>query len=259
MKIPNSQRHNSYRAAIGNALRMKNEGMDLRSAFAHSIPAGMADSDDEDESGDGETEDTEDEDDSDEGEDGDGDASGSTEQDDVKDPEKKRLSDEAAKWRKKFRDEQKRRRDAEKQGKKDDDTDGAEELETLRQQNAELLQRLRDSEVKSTFSDAAADLGVDPKKMKAARLLLKEHEEDFIEDGVVDADELRSALEEVVRENPYLKAEAKKDEDDDDDEDDSDKAKGQKQPSGRQTNGKKKQSGGLDRETLAQKFPALRR
>lgn len=227
---------------------------DLRSAFA-TLPAAGAPNDDD--GGDGEDDSDEEEDDDggdtdDDGEDEqDDDTSGGDDKKPVEDPEKQRLSREAAKWRKKYREAQKALNG---KNKDDDDKEGNAE------QVAEALARANAAETRAALAELGSDLGITGEKNRKFVLReLKEYEADFIIDGTVDADELKAAIEQIVEDFPQVVVKATTEKEKDDDDGDDDGKQNGKRASGRQTNGKKKGDTGLDRETLAKKFPALRR
>lgn len=225
---------------------------DLRSAFA-TLPAAGAPNDDDGGDGDEDDSDEDDDDDGDDTDDGDGDeqdddTSGGDDKKPVEDPEKQRLSREAAKWRKKYREAQKALKGKETEDGEDSDT-----------KVAEALARANAAETRAALAELGSDLGITGEKNRKFVLReLKEYEADFIIDGTVDADELKAAIEQIVEDFPQVVVKATADKKDDDDSEDDSKQNG-KRASGRQTNGKKKGDTGLDRETLAKKFPALRR
>lgn len=195
------------------------------------------------------------------GDDGDGDGSGSAGKDktgkDIKDPEKKRLSDEAAAARVAKREAEAKVNELAARLKEFEDKDKG-EVELLQAKSKEqetiistLQGTVQQQAIRLAFfeSGAAAQFR-DPSV--ALRLLkddLKDIEVD--EDGSADADAIKSAAEALLATSPYLKVGGDGDDGDDDDE--------PSNPSGRKTNGKKKSKDELSKEALAKKFPALRR
>lgn len=221
---------------------------DLRSAFlTHPfyIAGDPADDTDDDEE---EEEEEEEESGKDSGASGTG--SGSADDKEVKDPEKKRLSEEAAKYRRLRREERQAREAAEAKLREHEDKDKDESTKLKGQ--LETVTKERD-ELKATVGTFARELAVS----RAARqhgvtdtdllefFLSKEKVEYLDEDGEIA--DISDVVADLVKKKPQLVSSgSSKDEEED-------------QPSGRQFNGKKDKSKSLDMETLAKKFPALRR
>lgn len=222
--------------------------VDLRSAFHVTIPsAGMPDGDDGDDGDDGG--DGGGDDDGDDGSGGDDDPK--SKPDDIKDPDKKRLSDEAAANRVKAKEAQAALDAALKRIKEFEDKDKG-ELEKAQGDLQEATAKLEKANAAleknavelAFFRSGAASLFVDA---DAALQLLDLSEIKPDEDGVVDKKAVREAADALLKEKAWLAA---KGDDDDDGKDDLPN-------SGKPTT--KKKSGELDVEALAKKFPALRR
>lgn len=221
---------------------------DLRSAFTDIFNVSGA-PDDEENKGEGEGGDGDDD-----GGDGNEDDAGEDSGDGtkIKDPEKKKLSDEAAKYRVRAKELADELAEKTKRLKEVDDKDKS-ELEKAQRDAKEALERAEkaearalEREVKLAFYDSgAASLFRNP--ATALKLLdlgdLKPDDE-----GVVDNKEVRKRADELLKAEPYL---GKGDSDEDDDEP-------VKQASGRPTNGKSGKKDQLNKEVLAAKFPALR-
>lgn len=225
---------------------------DLRSAFAPVLNvSGMPEGDDEEE----EDDETDKGGTGDGGDDGEGDGSGGDDADkDVKDPDKKRLSDEAAKHRNNAKAEKKRADELAAKLQAIEDKDKP-EIERLTKENKDLASKVSDLEsrnqqlaIENEFVLKHANRFDDP---DVARLVLEKKygKEDGInvdEDGEVTG--MKEAVEALLKEKPkWAKGSG----------DDGGSGSGNDQPSGRQTNGKAKKDG-LNTEALAKKFPALR-
>ena len=220
---------------------------DLRSAFAYLVPAGMPDGD-EDEDGD--------EDDTDEGDDDAGSAGESSGSEDVKDPEKKRLSDEAAKYRKE-RNQIRKELDEQKAWRKEQEDKDKSEVEKLTGDVKTL------TEERDTWKETAEQLAIQNHVNKVARkfnvsdvdylehLLVRNKALELNED--LDIEGLEDKVKELVKEKPTLVASSEDDEDEEEDRDSTATS------SGRSVNGKKKTGKEADREALYKKYPALRR
>lgn len=208
------------------------------------MPAGADDEPDEtDETGDGASGSGANDDDTDAG------ASGSDTGKDIKDPEKKRLSDEAAARRREARQAQKERDDLAAKLRKYEDADKS-EVEKLGRDLKEASERadraeaaLREKALRLSFYDSgAADLFGKPSH--ALKLLdLSTLEAD--EDGEYDLKAIKKAAEDFLKENPLYARENTSGADDD-------------QPSsGRPMNGQKKTGKEASIDALKKKFPAL--
>lgn len=182
-------------------------------------------------------------------------SSGTEQESNVGDPDKKRLSDEAAKYRVQAREERKLREQLEAKVKEFEDGDKT-ETEKLRSELESLTKdasSLRSSNVQLTMQNAVLRSAskfnfknVDDAMKLAINGSDIQGDEDDLEDLVKDA------LEKLAKDKPYLLASET-----DDNEPNSDSSKNE--PSGRETNGKKKKKDGLDEEALYKKFPALQR
>ena len=170
---------------------------------------------------------------------------------DVKDPEKQRLSQEAANWRTKLRDAEKLLEEQGKKLREIEDKDKSElekaqrDLKEATEELGKLRKERKDFAVKMAFFESGAAALV-----KNAAMVLKNLDLDGIEpddDGQVDSKKIKSMTEAFLKEHPYMAA----------DEEHSAGAGGD-QPSGRPNNGKKSKDQ-VDYEALAKKFPALRR
>jgi hypothetical protein len=221
---------------------------DLRSAF-HLVPVGRPDGD----------EDEDDELDSgsgaeaggDEGEDvtsGDGSQPG----DDIKDPEKKRLHDEAAKHRMAARTAVLERDELAKKLKEYEDKDKSElekaqrDLKDEQAARQALEAQVQTLSVKLAFFESGAAAQFRNSETALRLLDLKDLKPN--EEGEVDSKEIKARAEALGKEQPYLLK----------DEDDSGLGEGDGQASGRSTQGTRSSKKDLDRAKLAEKYPALR-
>jgi hypothetical protein len=171
---------------------------------------------------------------------------------DIKDPEKKRLSDEAAAARVRAKQAEKEREDLAARLKEYEDKDKSDQERAERDRD-EFKSKYEASQ--ATITDQAVRLGFYESGMAArfknpvaARRLLDLDDVD-VSDGVADVKVIKERAEALLASDPYLAADG----DDDGDE----QTNGQ--PSGRPLNTKKSKREGLDEETLRAKFPALRR
>jgi len=222
---------------------------DLRFAFASAVPwAGRPDGDD-DGSGTGTGEGTDsDNDDDASGAEGEGSEETGGE---IKDPDKKRLSDEAAAHRNRAKAEKERADKLAAELKTLQDKDKS-ELEKAQRDLAELKPKLdaanatiKAQAVRLAFFESGA-----AKQFKSTTLVLKNLDLDGIEvddEGNVDTKIIKAKADAFLKEHPYLAA----------DEEHSGGAGGET-ASGRPNNGKKSKDQ-VDYEALAKKFPALRR
>lgn len=185
-------------------------------------------------------------------------ANGANNDSKVKDPEKKRLSDEAAAARVKARDTQKTLDETLARLKEFEDKDKTETdlLKAAKEELETKVSSLSDTVQKQAvrlafFESGAAALFRNP--ATALRLIdLKDIEID--DEGEADAKAIKEAADALLKAEPYLAAGGEDGEDDDDGSDANNGA-----PSGRQTNGKRKSKDDLNQEALAKKYPALRR
>jgi len=228
---------------------------DLRAAFGLALPwaarqeeSGGSGSGEGNDSGSGEGE----------GGSGDADGTGAGSSDDgagsdVKDPEKQRLSQEAAQWRTKLREQEALAKDLADKLRQFEDKDKS-ELEKAQRDATEYKQRAEKAEAKLSefavkmafFESGAAAL------FRNAATGLRLIDLDGIapdDEGKVDSKAIKAKAEALLKEQPYLAADG-----------DSSSGTGESegQPSGRPNNGKKSKDQ-VDYEALAKKFPALRR
>ncbi len=223
---------------------------DLRFAFASTVPwAGRPEGDGDGGSGagTGEAGDNDDNDDgSAEGETGSEETGG-----EIKDPDKKRLSDEAAAHRNRAKAEKERADKLAAELKALTDKDKS-ELEKAQRDLAELKPKLDAAQdtikaqaVKLAFFESGAAA-----QFKSTTLVLKNLDLNGIEvddEGQVDAKVIKQKADAFLKEHPYLAADAEHS-----------GGAGGDQASGRPNNGKKSKDQ-VDYEALAKKFPALRR
>lgn len=227
---------------------------DLRSAwddlrFSTALAPGE-DGDEGNDDGDGENDDDNGEDDANSGGDGEGDTK------DIKDPDKKRLSDEAARYRRELRDAQTKLSEetAKIQEIEDKDKGANEVLERkLTEATASLTKAqdtLKSQAIRLAFfeSGAAAQFRNSSTALRLLRDDLTDIEVD--EDGQADTKAIKEAADALLKAEPYL---GRGEDDGDGSDDDSG------EPSGRPTNGKRKSKDDLNAEALAKKYPALRR
>jgi hypothetical protein len=234
-------------------LLRSHQSFDLRSAFDDAIARSYHPADDGDKSGDtgsgsGDTGDLS-------GSSGSGDSgssgtstdSGST-GDDIKDPEKKKLHEEAAQWRVKHKEAETELVKLQQQLRAFEDKDKG-ELEKATRDRDEYKAAL--DKANAVIREQAINLAVleDPlskqfKNISTARRLLN-LDDVKVEDGKADADSIHKKIEALQKAEPYLTH----------DSGDSGSGAGN-QSSGRPANGGKSDSG--NRAALEQKFPALR-
>lgn len=252
-------------AAITNETEDIVDPYDLRSAWLETLlPVGRPDDDDEGDEGADDDAD-QDEDDDDGAGDGadDDDESGDDDGDKdkgLKPSERKRLSDEAKKYRRQ-RNDARSERDALRQEiaalKESGEVDGDGLTPAAKSIIEGLQTELLAERIKNEVSTEAAALGFDTKKTKAIQRLLDMDEVEVDEDGIHG---VRDALEALAEEYPewLVKNQGKgSDEDDEDDEDDGE-TKSKSKRSGRSATKKKKgKSSGLDEAALKKRFPAL--
>lgn len=205
---------------------------------------GGDDEDEDDNSDDGSNEDGEDQ----------GGSSGTGDdgkKDPVRDPKRRDASREAAKYRTRARDAEKRLAETEARLREIDDKDKS-ELEVAKRDLAELSARAEKAEARvaelekrdAFFSSGAAALFVDP-SVAIGLLDLKDIEPD--DDGVFDLKTVRDRAEALLKVKPYLRATSGNDKDDD----------SSKEPSGRPANGPRGKNKNAPSDTLVKKFPAL--
>ena len=171
---------------------------------------------------------------------------------DVKDPDKQRLSQEAAEWRRKLREQEATNQQLATKLREFEDKDKSDLEKAQRdaveyKQKAEQLEkRLNDIVVKMAFFESGAAA-----QFKNAALALRSLDLDGIsvgEDGAVDSKAIKAKADALLKEHPYLAADG----------DSGSAGDSSGEPSGRPNNGKK-DSSKVDYEALAKKFPALRR
>lgn len=222
---------------------------DLRGAFAKLAAYAPEDDDDdkEDEGGDGSSGTGADDDES-----GKDSSESKTGKDAIKDPEKKKLSDEAAKYRRELRDTKARAEAAEKRAKEFEDKDKS-ELELAQSGLKEMTERAEKAEAKlaeqaldlAFFRSGASALLNRPDQ--AAKLMdLKSLTPD--EEGEYDSKEIMKTVEDWLKANPHFTAST----DSGDDDDDADKPNSGRPSTERARNGKK-----ANDQKLVDKFPAL--
>lgn len=226
--------------------------MDLRSAFNVTIPwAGMPEGDKDDNDDDNNDDDNDD----DGGDEDDTDASGKGAEkpgDSIKDPEKKRLHDEAARYRNERNQLKKERDELAKFKRENEDKDKSElqkaqrDLQEVTNERDELVSELSSAKLDlAFFKSGVAGQFRDP--ADALKFLdLKDIKVD--DDGNVPEKDIKVAAEALLKQKPYLSRT-----DDDDSGDDGDEGK----PSGRPNNGRKRSKDEANREALEKKFPAL--
>lgn len=228
---------------------------DLRLLFPTLESLRMAAPDEDDKGGKGEAdEDEEVEDDSGSGGTGAGEAD---KKDDVGDLDKKRLSDEAAKWRRLRREERLEKeklaaRLLEIEGKDKSDAEKLKgQLDTITTERDTLKETVDEQSRELAISRACRGKNVADEDM-VGYFLDKDDVEYLDEDGEVA--DIGDAVEALLKKRPALVATGG-DEDEDENEEEA-----KRQPSGRRTDGKQPKGGnGLDFATLAKKFPALNR
>lgn len=221
---------------------------DLRSAFEAALtPAGMPDDDDAGNGDEGE---------GDEGDDdgSSGDGSGSSGDGDdgkgVKDPDKKRLSEEAAKHRIAAKTAQKELDKANVRLKELEDKDKSEvdklksDLEAATKKLEQQLELNKKAAIKLAFYDCgAADLFRNP---ATALKLLDTDDIEIDDDGEVDSKEIKKRADALIKEEKYLAKNAE-----------GEGAGDGNPPSGGTNNGRKGGKADLEKEALKKKFPAL--
>lgn len=224
--------------------------MDLRSAFtlSHSY-SGRPEADDKND------DDNEDDNDGDEEDNEDDDTGGtddSSPDKDIKDPDKKRLSDEAAKYRNQAKQAAKERDKFAAELKKHEDGKKSEnerlegDLKAANEKVSKLEGQLKTNSVELAFFKSGAAAG-----FKSASTALRLLDLDGIEpdeDGEVDVEEIKKRADALGKKEAYLLKDG----------DEEDLGEDEGQPSGRSTNGKKKSKDDLTAAKLAQKYPALR-
>ena len=207
---------------------------------------------------DGDEDDTDDNDDAD-ADDGEEDGgTGGTGGDDGKasdDPDKKRLSDEAAKWRR-LRKEERLEKEAlalkvaELEGKDKTDAEKlAADLVKATERADKAEERAQAHGRKVAIADGSAGKGIDDLKY-LGYLLDEDDTEYFDEDG--DVADLSDAIDALVKKYPKLVSATGSDNSNDDDE-------SKTTATGKRSDGKGKGKNGIDNAALAAKFPALNR
>lgn len=187
------------------------------------------------------------------GDDGSGDGTGGADTDDqsIKNPELKKLHDEAARHRNEAKAERAERLKVEAKLKEYEDKDKT-ELEKLQSENTELKERLAlaESELATVRLDNAFVLS-------GAASLFKDSSDGWIilqrkntfepdEDGQFDGAAIKKAAEALLKEKPHLAA-------------DGGDGPGTTPTGGSPSNGRRTQTNEKKKEELLKKFPALRR
>lgn len=230
--------------------------VDLRNAFDSAFPwAADTDTGTGTGSGEGATGDGKTGSESGTGETGAGTGTEGTDDKDVKDPEKKRLSDEAAQHRTKAKAEKERADAAETKLREYEDKNKSElekaqrDAEEFKAKADKLQAQVNDQAVKLAFFESGS-AALFKNATTGLRLLKEELGELKPDDeGKVDTKTIKAKAEALLKEQPYLAA-------DGDSEGSAGGSSGD--ASGRPNNGKK-DSSKVDYEALAKKFPALRR
>lgn len=179
---------------------------------------------------------------------GDGGASGASGSDAIKDPEKKRLSDEAAAQRVKARDEKTRADTAEAKLREIEDKNKT-ALEVAERDRDEARSRAEKAEGQvaemslrlSFYESGAAGLFQNPNHV---RKLLDLSSLKANEDGEYDSKEVKALADAFLKENPYL---GRREDDEG----------GSKSSGGQPSNGRKKTKDDTSQARLMKKFPAL--
>lgn len=236
--------------AASDILPFNHPTFDLREAFAKALsPAGRPDDDEGDEG-----EDDEGDDDADEGDDDAGDDR------DVKDPEKQRLSREAAKHRTRAKEEKAKRLELEKRLRDLEDKDNDDEKQKLERDLGEATTKLEDATndrneaiMRAALAEAQLEHGrfKDPEYIDF--LLRREDDIEVDEDG--DVIGLEDWVKDLAKKKPALFVSNKDDDDDEGEDEDEDEGQRSKNDSGRPK--KKKKGGSLNDDALKSKFPAL--
>lgn len=220
---------------------------DLRRAFDLALsPAGRPEDDDDD-------------DDDDNDDDPDDDAGSADDKDDkddkVSDPDKQRLSREAAKHRNKAKEQRARAEAAEARVRELEDKDNDDDKAKLKRDLDEANEKLNGASttlgstlLRAAFAEAQLELGRF-KDQDYALYLLGKTEDVEVEDGEVVG--MTEWVKDLVENKPDLFVSSGDDEEDDDEEEEDEKSN-----SGKSSSRKKKKSG-LDEQTLKDKFPAL--
>lgn len=185
----------------------------------------------------------------------------------VVDPDKKRLSDEAARRRRQAR-QLKQERDAARaeleqlKGKDKPEVEQIkQERDTLKQNLESAESRLRSQAVRMAILEKASELQVKPGKIKYIPRLIDLDNIDVDDDGTVDG--LDDELEAIKNDNPeWFSTNGHattngKDSEDDDEEDEEPTVR--RRSSGKAVSSKKKGKAGYDLATLQGRFPALRK
>lgn len=183
--------------------------------------------------------------------------------DDDEDDEKlTRPERQAARYRVRAREAEKRAEDAEARIKALEDKDKPKdevttrELNEAREKAAKLEEKARTQTLELAFFRSNTVDWVDPAD---ALKLVDLDDVDVDEDGTVDAKALRVALKDLAKRKPHLVKPAKPTESDDDDDEDDEEEDERPRRSAPARNGRRKGSKGTsDRAALEKKFPVLR-
>jgi len=168
----------------------------------------------------------------------------------IKDPEKKKLSDEAAKYRTSLRDAEAKLTEAQKKLQEFEDKDRT-DLEKAQRDNTKLsdenekLKALVDSQALKVawVESGAAALFKNP----SAAFKLIEIDQVEVKDGVADAKAIKELADSLAKSGDVVLASSSSGDED-----------GERNPSGAPTNGKVPNGKPASREALEKKFPALR-
>jgi hypothetical protein len=177
--------------------------------------------------------------------------SGST-GDDVKDPEKKKLHEEAAQWRIKHKDAEAQLTELQKQLRSFEDKDKTELDKAVRDRDEfkAALEKANDiikqQAIKLAFFESGASAQF--KNPATALKLLDLGDVKIEDDGTVDKEAVKKKADSLLKAEPYLSQDGS----------DSGSGNSGNQSSGRPANGRKSDEG-LKLEELQKKFPALRR
>jgi hypothetical protein len=218
------------------------------------------DDDDGDDDGDGDDDtDDGDDDDSDDDDADDSKDKGKGKKDDKdKDDSAKLRSEEAKRWRLRFKAEKqekedlKKRLDALEKKDKPELDQVAAERDELKNDNDSLKSTNAKLSVRIAVRDSMAEHNLNPKKSKAIERLVLDNDDydvDISDDGEVEG--IDDALSQIAEDYPEWVLS-----DDDTKDRNKDTSGG---PSGKQTNGKRRNKDGMDQASLEKKFPALRR
>lgn len=231
--------------SVASLLELVEPMFDLRRAFDLALsPVGRPDDDEDDD-------DTDDEDDDTSGDDTDDEDF--NRKDRVNDPERQRLSREAAKYRNRAKEERKQREELEHRLKELEDKDNDDELaktrrdlEEAQEASSKATAELGATLLRAAFAEGQLEHGRF-KDQDYGLFLLGKNEDIEVEDGeVIGMDDW---LKDLAERKPELFVSSGDDTGDEDEEDD------ERSDSGKTSSRKKKK--GLDEQALKDKFPAL--